>query len=290
MFKVTQFNDYVEIQVDGKIITNYYYTDKYARPFLYPIIGPYGAGVTRGFPVKIIEGETNDHPHHKSIWTAYGDVNGVNNWEEHEGHGKTLHKEFLVCEGKSDMAHLVTLNDWVNKESMKIMEEKREIRICSLLGEEQLFDFVITFKATESDVKFGDTKEGGIVSVRVATSMDGDKGGKIENADGKVGEKETWGKPSNWCDYSGKVDGKEVGIAIFDHPANLRYPTYWHVRDYGLMTANCFGMSHFEDNPNKKGDYVLQKGKELRFRYQVLIHKGGVKEGQVAERYKEYIK
>ena len=38
------------------------------------------------------------------------------------------------------------------------------------------------------------------------------------------------------------------GRTLMDAPTHYRwafFPTYWHVRNYGLMTANPFGISHF---------------------------------------------
>jgi hypothetical protein len=72
---------------------------------------------------------------------------------------------------------------------------------------------------------FGDTKEG-TFGIRLATSMTEDKGGRMVNAEGQETEKNVWGKRSEWVDYFGPVDGQTVGIAIFDNPANPRYPTY----------------------------------------------------------------
>ena len=35
-----------------------------------------------------------------------------------------------------------------------------------------------------------------------------------------------WGRRAEWIDYHGPdAQGKTVGIALFDHPANPRYPT-----------------------------------------------------------------
>jgi hypothetical protein len=84
------------------------------------------------------------------------------------------------------------------------------------------------------------------------------------------------------------VEDREVGIAVFDHPHNLRYPTFWHVRDYGLMTANPFGLSYFPDGSGD-GSYTLPAGEKLTFRYRVLIHAGGAELGGVGRRYLEWI-
>jgi len=77
--------------------------------------------------------------------------------------------------------------------------------------------------------------------------------------------------------------------AIFDHPANFRYPTYWHVRNYGLMTANPFALSYYYNDPGRDGSYVLSNGDSLVFRYRLFVHSGNAKEGKVSEAYHNYI-
>ena len=80
-----------------------------------------------------------------------------------------------------------------------------------------------------------------------------------------------------------------MGMALMDHPEGFRYPTYWHVRDYGLMTANPFGLSYFYNDPNRRGDYTLRSGESIRFRYRLYIHVGDVREGRVAEKYHDFV-
>ena len=88
--------------------------------------------------------------------------------------------------------------------------------------------------------------------------------------------------------YSGPVDGKTVGIAIFDHPSNPKHPTWWHVRDYGLFAANPFGVHDFEKKEPGAGNLIIAPGKSLTFKYRFYIHEGEEVAGKVAERYKEY--
>ena len=52
-----------------------------------------------------------------------------------------------------------------------------------------------------------------------------------------VGERQAWGKHADWCDYSGAVGGKDVGITLMTDPESFR-KGWFHVRDYGLMVAN----------------------------------------------------
>ena len=80
-----------------------------------------------------------------------------------------------------------------------------------------------------------------------------------------------------------------IGIAIFDHPENPRHPTWWHVRDYGLFSANPFGVHDFEKKPKHTGDYTLEAGKSLTFRYRFYYHEGDEVQAKVAERYSDYV-
>jgi hypothetical protein len=100
---------------------------------------------------------------------------------------------------------------------------------------------------------------------------------------------DTWGKRATWVDYHGPVNGQLVGVAIFDHPANPRHPTWWHVRDYGLFAANPFGLHDFEKKPAGAGDLVVARGDTVTFRYRFYFHRGDELEGKVAEQFKEYL-
>jgi hypothetical protein len=102
-------------------------------------------------------------------------------------------------------------------------------------------------------------------------------------------DEDTWGTRADWCDYYGPVEGKTVGVAIFDHPQNPRHPTWWHVRDYGLFAANPFGRHDFEKLEDKSvGNLTVPAGKSITFRYRFYIHEGNEKEAKVAEKYAEY--
>jgi hypothetical protein len=280
----------IEMTIQGKLFTAYNFPSDLPRPFIHPVIGPYGGFVTRGFPmIPDAAGEVKDHPHHRSVWVAHGDVNGVDNWSEEKGHGRTIHREFEAMRSGPVMSEIVALGDWVSRSGERVLSEKRTMRVYNTPEIQRIMDVDVELVPTSGDVTFGDTKEGGIISVRVASSMDVERGGKIQNSYGGINESETWGKRAHWCDYSGPVEGKWVGIAVFDHTRNFRHPVYWHVRDYGLMTANPFGISYFTDDPSNKGTHVLRTGDKLSFRYRLFIHGGDADEANLTERYHDYV-
>lgn len=278
------------------------YVDK--KPYLWPVMAEGNVTITRNWPKGEVEGPT-DHPHQKSLWTAHG-VSGSDTWTEtYAAAGYEQSKETTF--GSGDAYGWIHANNvWQNKKHEPIVSEEREYRFYAGPAGARTFDTVVTFKADVGDVKFEDTKEGGIMALRMrpeiqasastVRDINGESkkvGGKgtITNAEGKQGEAACWGKPSAWCDYSGPIEavgGKVRGVTIMDNPSNLRFPAHWHVRGYGLMAANYFGLSDFEKAPKGKGEWVLEKGKSQTFKYRVLVHSGDVNEAKVADRYADY--
>lgn len=290
--ELSRSDDRIEVRVGGDLFTALHYGPSWSRPFLHPVIGPYGDPVTRAYPMRTdVPGEKQDHPHHKSLWVAWGDVNGTDNWSEDRkrGHATQAIRAFSVCESGPVLGRIAGAVDWLSEQGTKVMEEDREIVVWNTPASRRILDLTVAFRATQGPVRFGDTKEGGICSIRVASSMDASGAGTIVNSYGGTNEAETWGKRAHWCDYYGPVNGHTVGLAIFDHPGNLRYPTYWHVRNYGLMTANPFGLSHFLNDKARDGSHVLAAGQTLTFRYRVYCHAGTTAEGAVAARYHDFV-
>ena len=275
----------IDVTIDGRAFTTFRYGTDGFRPYFFPVLGPGGSPVTRGETSD----NSSDHVHHRSLYVAYGEVNDVDVWAEGEDSGRVVHQSFTDKSGGAAVGKIHTENDWVNKAGEKLMSDRQNFRIYNTPDTGTIIDLDLTFIASAGDVYFGDTKEGGIISVRVNPSMNASDGGKIENAYGGTNEGETWGKRAQWCDYSGIVEGTPVGVAVFDHISNPRYPTYWHVRNYGLMTTNIFGTGTFEGDQSKDGSYTLKSGEEMNFRFRVLIHAGDAATGQVAQKYHDFI-
>lgn len=285
--------DKVEVRIEDVLFTAYHFSNANKKPFLWPILSEGQVEVTRGYPMDP-NSLPKDHPHHKSIWSAYGDLNGVDCWAEGADSGFQTSGE--VTWGSGDAYGWVRAkNTWDDKDHKPILLEEREYRFYATPEKGRLFDEFITFTADQGDVTFKDTKEGGIMALRMRSELSG-KNAYITNAMGDSGEETCWGKPSPWCDYSGELkDAGWRGITVFDNPANLRYPTSWHVRNYGLMGANCFGYSYFMEKeynkpllPSANGDYLLKKGEKLSFQYRVYVHSGDVKAAAVADRFADY--
>jgi len=284
--KLTKEEGKISVEIGGKPYTAYYFADgggaPYVRPMLYPILA------ADGTPVTADQIQTKgDHPHHRSLWVAHGDVNGVDHWSLKGGakSPKQKHIAFTKVEGDTIEEQL----EWEGKTPEEILlKETRTLRFFVYPDGTPGIDFTSTFNANLDKVTFADTKEAGLCSVRVVKTIA--MSAMVTNSAGGKGEKECWGKPAEWCDLSGKVQGKIYGVAMLDHPSNPRHPSTWHVREYGLMGANIFGLHEFDKtkNPKGAGDFTIEKGKPVTFKYRVVIHQGEANPADLTAKFKDF--
>jgi hypothetical protein len=285
------------IDLEGERFTTYRFGSDVVRPYFFPLVGPTGKSVVRNWPmVDNVEGETHDHPHHKGLYVAHGDVNGTDNWSETPGHCTMRHAGFTRLVSGPVYGAFDETVEWLNREANVVLLETRRVTVFNVGEDERLLDVSLRFNASSGNVTFGDTKEGGLISIRVASSLDGptrnrpDGKGQIENSYGGRQEEECWGKRAMWCDYYGPLEGETVGVTLMDHPTNPRYPTHWHVRAYGLMTANPFGLHDFyNDYDTHRGDWTIPASESRNFNYRVLLHRGSTDAAHVRERYHDFV-
>lgn len=289
--RVYETNEVVRVELDGRLFTQYHFRDV-SRPFLYPILTADNRHMTRRWPQEEVAGEERDHPHHKGLWWSHGDANGVDFWSESKDAGRTVHQSFAEIASGNESGGITSRNRWIAKDGKIIASDERTMRFHAPKGDPRWIDFTITIFASHGDLVLGDTKEG-TMALRIAESMrlkqpKGVAGqGHIENSEG-VKDGATWGKRAAWVDYTGPVDGKTVGVAILDHPANPRFPTWWHVRDYGLFAANPFGVHDFEKKDKGTGNLTIPAGKSATFRYRFIFHPGDTTSAHLTEAFQNW--
>jgi hypothetical protein len=294
----------IDFRIGKQLVGRYQIGAPVPKPYLWPLYAPGGVPVTRAWPMEPARpGEATDHPHQKSAWFCHGDVipegielkdhvrgvKGVDFWSEAKGHGWIVCTEVGRPVPGKHQARVTTKNEWRTADGTKIMDETRTIHLHDH-GKAWLLVFDIDLHASVTPITFGDTKEGSF-GVRVHGDITASKSGKgkIENAEGKMNEFGCWGKLSAWCDYSGPIDGRTVGIAILDDPKNV-VPACWHSRGYGLMAANPFGRKRSFPAMQGRTDMVhLNRGDHLRLRYGLLLHEGDAAGGRVAEEYRRFV-
>jgi hypothetical protein len=315
--KLTPLADRVRVEIGGQLFTEYVYGDGATRPYCYPLLAPDGTSLSRDFPMKQTAGEDTDHPWHRSLWFAHSIVNGVDFWNEGTGDagrspkekGKTMHDALVeTMSGAEGIIH--ARNRWVAPDGKLICTDDRTIRFRGTT-DARMIDYEVTLHALpDAPLLMGDNKDG-TMAMRLAQWMtmphkSQGGGASITGASSNVlsastsnghivtanGDRDAaaWGKRADWCDYFAEHNGKTYGVAIFDHPQNLRHPTWWMARDYGLFGANPFGQHDYEnlkDQPHI-GDYTIPAGGSLTLRYRFYFHIGDEKAAKIADRYADY--
>ena len=289
----------VAVFLDGSLFTNYIYDGSTPKPILYPLITESGKTLTRGFPFEPRPGERIDHPHHVGLWFNYGNVNGLDFWnnsfaipeDKKGGYGTIVPEKIVSLDSVNGILTAKSL--WQSPKGEDLMEETTQFHF-SQQGSSRQIDRIATLRALE-DIEFKDNKEG-MLGLRVTRELEmpSDKPdiftdangiptevkaldntgvtGNYLTSEGKIGD-DAWGTRAKWTTLHGSMDGEPVSITIFDNPQNVGYPTYWHARGYGLFAANPLGQAVFSDGKETL-DYKLKKGDSVTFRYRILIHNG----------------
>ena len=275
----------IDVAIDGEAFTSYVHTG-HRKPILFPVRGPGGTPMTRSWPIVAdVPGEAHDHPHHESIWFTHGLVNGVDFWVSHPRAEKSERRadnrieqvELVRAEGGREGV-IEARHRWVKADGTVVCTDATRIVFAGDAAVRTI-DYSITLHADHGAVTFGDTKEG-TMAIRVPTplqlkDLDGSNGaaGHCTDSEGRH-DGDVWGKAARWVDYWGPIDGRTVGVAVLDHPGNLRHPTHWHARDYGLVAANPFGLHDFTGAAKGTGDHVIPAGGTLTLRYLFVFHEG----------------
>ena len=307
-----------DITYNGQLITSYCYYDSIAKPFLYPVNTIDGITVTRGYPIAPRLGERTDHPHHVGIWLNYESVNGIDFWNNSTAiaadkkhlYGTIRHEKIERTSKSANKAQLVATANWYNNQGAHFLKE-RTIYDFKVQSGVVIIDRTTTLTALKEPVVFKDVKDG-FIAIRVArelempskepgvfvdahgnkTKVDPSSGTNISgmyyNSYGIKGDS-VWSSKAPWAMLKGIKDNKDITIAIFDHPSNTGYPTYWHARGYGLFAANPLGRKVFS-NGKETLNYSLQPGGSVTFKYRVSIASKNMKPSEVEALSKDFQK
>lgn len=292
----------VDITIDGRPFTSYIYPDNLMKPVLYPLRTTKGTLITRGWPMDPRPGERVDHPHHVGMWFNYGDVNGLDFWnnstdipaEKKSTYGTIKHRSVNKIKGGPDKAELEVTTDWQKPDGTNLLREDTRF-IFSGTGNLRTVERITTLTALKEEVIFKDNKEG-VLGIRLARELEhpsnkpeiftdasgvatpvakmNNEGvsGKYRSSEGKEGD-DVWGTRGKWVNLTGTIGSEPVSLVILDNPKNVGYPTYWHARGYGLFAANPLGQKEFSKGKEEL-NYKLPAGQAVTFRYKVLINSG----------------
>lgn len=262
----------LRVESTGKQRTAFHFGNQWPKPFLYPLLSPSGTVLTRGFPVEARTGESDDHGWHRGLWLGHGDINSFDFWREIKPENT----------GRIQLVSLPRIDGAAFHADAHLLAPGRSAPLATL-GQTWRFswqpsgfviDAVFEYGALrDTPLRFGDTDDGGF-GLRLRDEFREDRGAVLSNSEGGRGAAQLWGKSARWVDYSGSVGGRPCGVTMFDNPANLRYPTAWHARPYGLNAANPFANRSFNGKSAPGGEYELPASGKLRLAYRVLLHDG----------------
>ena len=292
----------VEVRIGDELFTAYYFPGTIAKPVLYPIITAGGHEITRGFPLAPRAGERVDHPHHIGHWMNYGDVNGLDFWnnsdaipaDKKDRYGTIRHTGITDLKENKNSAELEVTMDWLAPDGKVLLKEKTRF-VFSSEGKKRTIDRITTLTAQNEPVSMKDNKEG-VFAIRVARELEhpsnkpelftdangipttvpslNNEGvtGKYRSSAGKEGD-EVWGTRGEWVTLNGQIDKEKISVVILDRPSNPGFPTYWHARGYGLFSANPLGQKELSGGKDVL-NFGLKAGESVTFRYRILVYSG----------------
>jgi hypothetical protein len=291
----------IDVLFNGKLMTAYCYYDSSRKPVLFPVNTVDGITVTRSYPFKMVSGERTDHPHHTGVWLNYESVNGLDFWNnstaiapaKRDHYGTIVHQTITASKLSGDAASLSASAKWLRPGKKTLLNDQTTFNFI-VKGNDLIIDRITTLTATDTTVLFKDVKDG-LFAIRVARELElpskekssfvDNKGNVTEVApsgnevtgmyfsSGGLKGDSVWSSKGTWVMLSGKKDGKEITIGMFDHPLNVGYPAYWHARGYGLFSVNPLGRKIFS-NGKEELNFSLQAGQSVTFRYRIVVHSG----------------
>lgn len=307
----------VDVIINGDHFTSYIYPETIAKPVLFPIKTSEGTLITRGFPLDSRPGERIDHPHHIGLWLNYGDVNGLDFWnnsdaipaDKKEDYGTIIHRDITLVENGEDSGKLGVSMDWVDSKGNVLLKEETTF-VFQGTENERTIDRITKLTAQDTAVSFKDNKEG-MIGIRMARELEhpSDKAEKFTDANGiptdvpslnnegvtgmyrgsngLTGD-EVWGTRGEWMNLSGEIGGENIAVAILDHPDNIGFPTYWHSRGYGLYAANPLGQKAMSDGKEEL-NFKLDAGESVTFKYRIIVYSGEeIKDEQISTAFDEF--
>jgi hypothetical protein len=291
----------VDVYVNGTPFTSYIYPVSLKKPVLFPIRAADGTIVTRGYPLEPRPGERVDHPHHAGLWFNYGNVNGLDFWNNSTAipdsaaarMGTIIHRKVLSTKDGPE-GHLDVSSDWVDYKGTVILQEHTQF-VFRAGTNSRTIDRITTLTAPGHDVSFTDNKEG-VIGLRVARGLEQPSTtpetfldasgratsvpvldntgvtGNYTSSEGKQGDA-VWGTRGRWTMLTGSIGNDPITIAMLDHPQNVGYPTFWHARGYGLFAANNFGQKALSNGKNEL-NYILKANNSVTMRHEIVILNG----------------
>jgi hypothetical protein len=280
----------LRVQINGCEAFTYQYTSWYDLPHIWPLRSPSGK--------NMLEQQNEPYPHHRAFYFADTVLfNGARKVDVYMAlyTGQKIgtdvfgppfrdhirHTDFKQLKIEEDRAIIEAELLWEMDGNKPVLDDLRLFDVFSLGNGEYLIDVLYTLTASYGDIEFiSDEVHYAWPFLRLDPIYSGDNGGTITADTGTTGQEATNLKIALWIDYSNSVEGTTEGLAVFQWPSGK--PHRWLTREYGI-----FGPRRSDEQSGHP--FSLKRGESITQRVGILIHKGDVSTGRVAERYKQYI-
>lgn len=288
----------IDVFIGEHYFTSLIYTDSLEKPILFPILTASGKTVTRGYPIDPRPHERIDHPHQMGLWLNFGDVNGLDFWNnssaispERKSHYGHIQLDSII-DLDPDAGELITLSTWKDYQKNRLLEERTTYRfsgdteqnrfiertshltalqqVTLRSNKEGLFAIRVDRAFEEPDEKPVKRLDAGALPADVPYAHNEGVNGQYRNQQGYKTESEVWGIKTPWVALRAEKEGEVITLVILDHPQNPGYPGWPHARGYGL-----FSMNNLAGNTMNPADppieIVLNPGEEISFRHLLII-------------------
>lgn len=263
----------------GRVVWQHVHDRKVGKPYMR--IGLVdGTELTRPWPIP--KGyPKSDHTWHRALWWSWKAIDGVNYWEENQQ--GTEPAEVEITRNEDGSARIDAIIAYHLPDRPPVVIEKRVITVgAPETTGTYLIDWRATFApADEKDVVFNRNSYTGL-AIRMAAEFCGDAAGGrpawtfFDSQD----QANSNGRTARWVAYRGSAsNGQAACIAIFDHPDNLRHPTWWQTRSQYPYLNPSFTC---------KEDYTLEAGKSLTLRYGILVYHGLADKEKLQRRWRSF--
>lgn len=280
------------VSIDGREALAYQYAATWDLTHYHPLNSPSGR--------NMLVQKTKPYPHHRCFWFAdkvsLGDSKPVGFYDglysgKKDANGENQppfrnhirHVRFDSVDTDANQAVINKSLIWEMDGNKPVLDEHRLLRIVGLGRGQYLMDLTFTVTAGHGDVTFrSDSVHYAWPYLRMNKQFSGASGGVITNDAGQTGQDGTNGKSAKWVDYSKRFDDGAEGLTIFSHPDNGQ-PHKWLTREYGT-----FGPRRPDERSGKP--FALKRGQKMSQRVGIYVHRGDVKQADVAGMYQRWIK
>lgn len=240
---------------------------------------PYVGLLTTPSGTNILRDNVADHLHHHGLMLAFN-VEGTNFWEETPGCGIQR-----VVSSRSAQRSVSQTIAWTEPTTGRVLlEERRSIAVlrspdrrATLLGWESR----LSAPGSAGSARVTGAHYHGL-GMRFVEEMDG---GEFENAaadPGVVVRGEERLMAGRWCAYRAAVNGRDVTVAAFDHPENIRSATWFTMaRPFGYLSATL----RAQETP-----LTIEAGRPLVLRYAVAAWDGHATSEEIQRLYMGWLR